>query len=161
NAASGIELDLDLLRKLQLAAEPATLSELRQVAESCRGEFLEGFTLPDAASFDEWTTQQRESGLTGLVLVLEQLSQMEVGRGESNVAITTLRRWLAISPLDEEAHRRLMRLQFAGGDRSGALQTYDLCRALLERELHVAPAAETEALAERIRAGTDQMPPPT
>src|SRR5262245_57324597 len=54
-----------------------------------------------------------------------------------------------------------MRLQFAGGDRSAALQTYDRCRARLERELHVAPAAETEALADRIRANRDQVRPPT
>jgi DNA-binding SARP family transcriptional activator len=155
-AASGVALDLDVLR----TPRTASLSELRRVAACCRGEFLEGFSLPDAATFDEWTTLQREYALRNMELVFDQLSQKETDCGESVDAASTLRRWLAVNPLNEEAHRRLMRVQFAAGDRSAALRTYANCRALLERELHITPAAETESLAERIRAAVKHVRPP-
>src|ERR1700730_23466 len=50
DSASGVELDLDVLRTARAAVRTGTLSELRQVAAHCRGEFLEGFSLPDAAN---------------------------------------------------------------------------------------------------------------
>jgi DNA-binding SARP family transcriptional activator len=161
DTASGVELDLEVLRTSRTLARTGTLNELRQAAACCRGEFLAGFSLPDAANFDEWTTLRRESTLRAMELVWERLSQLESDCGEFNEAASTLRRWLAINPLNEEAYRRLMRLQLAEGDRSAALRTYESCRALLERELHLAPAAETESLAERIRAEGEQMRPST
>jgi DNA-binding SARP family transcriptional activator/tetratricopeptide (TPR) repeat protein len=160
DAASDVALDLDVLRTARTPARTANVSELRRVVACCRGEFLEGFSLPDAANFDEWTTLQRESALRSMEHVFDQLSQLETDCGESDEATSTLRRWLALNPLNEEAHRRLMRVQFAAGDRSAALRTYANCRALLERELHLAPAAETESLAERIRAEGEQLHPP-
>jgi predicted ATPase len=48
-----------------------------------------------------------------------------------------------------------MRLHLAAGDRSVALRAYEACRAVLELELHALPELETDALAERIRAGPD------
>jgi len=39
-----------------------------------------------------------------------------------------------------------MRVLAAGGDRAEAVRAYNQCRDLLQRELAVAPSAETEAL---------------
>jgi DNA-binding SARP family transcriptional activator len=149
--ASQVVLDLSVLRAARTLIRTGTLEQLREAAECCRGEFLESFSLPDAVAFDEWASQQRDSALRDLELVVDRLSQMEIDRGDNHEAIRTLQRWLAISPLNEEAHRRLMRLHFAAGERSAALSAYESCRALLQRELGVAPAPETESLAQRIR----------
>jgi DNA-binding SARP family transcriptional activator len=51
--------------------------------------------------------------------------------GDTSVAHASVQRWLTMSPLNDEAHRRLMRVHFAAGDRSAALRAYEGCRSLL------------------------------
>ena len=58
-----------------------------------------------------------------------------------------------LDPLDEAAHRRLMALLARTGDRAAAIRQYRACVATLERELGVAPLAETTELYEAIRDG--------
>ena len=53
------------------------------------------------------------------------------------------RRRIQLEPLEEVGYRTLMTLQLESGDRGGAVSTYHHCAAVLERELGVAPAAET------------------
>lgn len=61
----------------------------------------------------------------------------------------TTDRWVTLSPLEDRAHRRKIQLALAAGDRVAALRAYDTCREVLQRELGVAPAPETEAIAQR------------
>lgn len=68
------------------------------------------------------------------------------GAGEHDRAIAQLRRSLAIDPLQEEIHRQLMELLLTAGRREEAAQQYQLCRELLERDLGLEPAEQTEAL---------------
>ena len=49
-------------------------------------------------------------------------------------------RAVADNPLDEESHRQLIAALAAGGDRAGALRSYEDCRRLLAAELGIAPA---------------------
>src|SRR5947199_3109643 len=58
------------------------------------------------------------------------------------------------------AHTRLMQLHSALGDRSAALQAFERCRAVLERELSAEPSSETMMLAERIRSQTSPVREP-
>jgi DNA-binding SARP family transcriptional activator len=51
----------------------------------------------------------------------------------------------------ERTHRRLMHLQYNGGDRTGALRQYQRCVAALNDELGVKPEARTKKLYELIR----------
>ena len=154
---SGVELDLHALEAAHRLARtsagdaPEALGTLRRAAERCRGEFLEDLTLPDAPDFDEWAGRRRESWRQQAEGVLDRLSRLLADRGELAEAVETARRWVALNPLNEAAHRRLMRLHLATGDRTAALRAYEACRAILDTELQVAPAPETEALAERIR----------
>jgi len=156
----GLELDLRALEIAQLAGpvgapasdtSTAALTTLRQAAKICRGEFLEGFALPDAPAFDDWAGLQREAWQQKMEYVLGGLSQLQAECGHLAEAAETARQWVALSPLSEDAHRRLMEVHLAAGDRSAALRAFDTCRAMLDQELHVVPAPETEALAERIR----------
>ena len=62
------------------------------------------------------------------------------------------RRQLELEPWREEAHRQLMRVLAASGQRSAALAQYNQCRKTLADELGVEPDAETVALYEQIRS---------
>jgi DNA-binding SARP family transcriptional activator len=141
---SGLQIDLHAL-------DGADLTALQQAADLCRGEFLEGFTLCDAPEFDNWASLQREVCRQKMERVLGGLSQLQAERGQIIEAIETAGRWVSLSPLNEEAHRRLMTLHAAAGNRHAALRAYEICRATLDSELRAVPAPETESLAERIR----------
>jgi DNA-binding SARP family transcriptional activator/predicted ATPase len=139
------------------------LAALTGAAELCRDEFMAGFSLPDAPAFDEWLFFQRESFRQQLAELLQALIAHHRERDAHGEAITYARRWLALDTLHEPAHRELMRLYAAAGQRSAALRQFDECAALLERELGAAPEPETVELHGAIRArrpATPALPPP-
>jgi DNA-binding SARP family transcriptional activator len=55
----------------------------------------------------------------------------------------------------EEAHRELMRCYTAMGERGRAIKHYEDLAELLYEQLDTAPAPETRALYERLRAGEE------
>lgn len=144
-------LDLDVVKRA--LNDQSSLPHLQQAVAVVRSEFLAGFSLPDAVEFDDWLTQQRESWHLRLNDCFHHLSQRQVDGGQLAAAAHTLQQWLTVNPLAERAYRRLMRVQYQQGDRSGALQTFARCRDLLHDELDVDPAPETAVLAKRIRKG--------
>ncbi len=131
------------------------LAQLQAAAALYRGDFLEGFSLSDAPEFDNWMSVQRERWHRHATLIFDWLSQLQFDGGVLAPAIETTARWVAHDPLNEAAHRRLMQLHLAAGNRAAALQAYAMCRALLQRELKAEPAPETQALAKRIRSQTE------
>src|SRR6185295_6699278 len=58
-------------------------------------------------------------------------------------AIQTALRLLSLDPLQEAAHRALMRLYARHGRRASALRQYQVCVEVLQRELGVEPEPET------------------
>lgn len=167
NPASDHESDLHRLAAAHnLARRLATIpaGEARRVAAAqvqhavdlWRGEFLEGFSLRDAPEFDEWLALQREGWRRRLVSILDHLSQAQAEEGLLTAGLDAVGRWIALDPLDERAHRRLIELHLATGNRVAALRAYHACRAVLAKELGAEPAPETEALARRL-----QVAPPS
>lgn len=155
NVEAPNELDLDVL---EVALREDDTSLLRRAAARYRGDFLDGFSLPDAPRFDEWAGYQREYWHRQMNEVFDRLSRTQMDAGEVSSAIKTVLKWRSLAPLQERAHRRLMRLQFIVGDRAAALQTYGHCREVLAEELGVEPAPETGALAARIRREAPSTP---
>jgi predicted ATPase len=117
-----------------------------------RADFLAGFTLPDAPDFDEWQFFQRETLRRSLAGVLIALATAYQEQGDWERAIGSSRRWLALDPLHEPAHRHLMQLYALSGQTAAAQRQYEECVRLLEEELGVAPEEETTALFAAIRA---------
>jgi len=146
---SDYKLDLDAVRAATGDGDDAAL---RRAVDLCRGEFLEGFSLPNAGEFDDWITLQREAWHLRLNDVFDRLSRRQLDGGDPAAAAETLQQWLALNPLEERAYRRLMRAQFQQGDRGGALRTFAHCREVLAQELGVEPSPATGTLAEHIRA---------
>jgi len=123
-------------------------------AVSCyTGDFLAGFSLPDSPVFDEWQFFQTESLRQALATTLERLVRGHSASGDYALAIPYARRWLALDPLHEQAHRHLMRLYTWTDQRTAALRQYQECVRILESELGVEPSAETRRLYEQIRDG--------
>jgi len=72
---------------------------------------------------------------------------------DHSAAIAAAEALLTLDPLAEEVHRALMVIHHRDGRQALALRQYHRCRAILERELGVAPSPETEALRRDLSAG--------
>jgi DNA-binding SARP family transcriptional activator/tetratricopeptide (TPR) repeat protein len=145
-------LDLRLVEaatKTIIANQPDPVS-LQTAVAAYRADFLEGFSLPDAPAFDDWTTFQREYWHHQMNLVFEALSALQAERREFEAGLATTIRWVAHDRLNEAAHRRLIELHFMKGDRPAALQAYANCQAILRAELGIEPTLTTKTLAQRI-----------
>jgi predicted ATPase/DNA-binding SARP family transcriptional activator len=126
---------------------------LGEAVELYQGDFLAGFTLPDSVEFDAWQSLETEALRQELVSALERLVEGHAAQGDVERASAYARRWLAVDPLDEGAHRALMRLYAGSGRMTAALRQYEACAQVLTAELSVSPGRETVDLYERIRAG--------
>ena len=140
-----IACDVHELRKL---IRPGSDAAWQTILGLYAGPLLEGF-LPVSPAFDDW--------LAGMRRVLEADVLDALGRiaddGDSQASLAIAERMLAIDPLREDTHRRLIRCYAEVGRRTDALRIYNDARTLLRRDLDVAPAAETEALIARVRDG--------
>jgi predicted ATPase len=122
-------------------------------------DFMAGFTLRDSPNFDEWQFFQTESLRRELLNVLERLVDIHSSLGEFEPAINYARRWLALDPLHEPAHRYLMKLYTWVDQRSAALRQYRECIRILEQELGVSPLDETTQLYQAIKENREPPPP--
>src|SRR5260370_3052304 len=169
-----LDLDLDVVQQAwqqaqQLSTVPsepqrtALVAQFQPALSLVRGPFLDGFWLREDAPFDEWVLQEQQQWQVRLQLLFDRLSSWQEAAGEQEQARATLTQWLALDPLQEEAYRRLMRVQLALGHATAALQVYDTLLARLAEELRVKPSAATVALAARIPPTAARSPggPPT
>ena len=91
--------------------------------------------------------------------MLRRLVDGLVARGEYAQAVPHARRWLELDPLNESAHRQLIRIYALSGDRAAALEQYRHCVRALSQELGVGPLEETMTLYEQVNDGTLPAPP--
>ncbi len=150
---SNYSVDLDLDRLNTAAQEDTPPDELRSILAVDRGEFLEGFSLPDAPAFDDWISTQRAACFRQLETIYDRLSQHLLSIHESAMAVETSARWVARAPLSEQAYRRLMAAQALNGQRPAALLTYHQLQETLTNELGLQPGRETVLLANSIEQG--------
>lgn len=144
-------------------------AHLSEAAALYAGDFMAGFSLPDSAAFEEWQFFEAERLRRRLAGALQGLIEWHIDRDEIERGIDYGRRWLALDPLHEPAHRRLMQLYAWSGQQSAALRQYQECVRLLKTELDAPPEAATTTLYEAIRtkqltppkrAGSETAPPP-
>ncbi len=127
---------------------------LAEAAALYRGDLLAGFSVRESPDFDEWQIAQAETLHQEAAAALQQLAISASAQGAIDQSIAAARRWVALDPLNEPAHRLLMELYARAGRRSAALRQYHECQRLLQRELGVALQPATTALYERIRSGS-------
>ena len=146
-----VDLDLDWLRTA--AHEDTPPDELRSILSVDRGEFLEGFSLPDAPAFEDWVSIQRGACLRQLETVYDRLSQHLLSVHDSAMAVEISAHWVTRTPFNEQAYRRLMAAQALNGQRPAALLTYHQLQETLKIELGLEPSRETILLANNIDQG--------
>ena len=141
-------LNVDVWAFEKLAAE-STSTALEQAVNLYQGEFLEGLN-PRSATFEDWLMAHcgylRERALTAMSALVEHY--LAAVRYEPAVRLAI--RLSALDPLRESTHRILMTLYAKQGRYGAALKQYRLCREVLQRELKVAPEAETEQLYQQL-----------
>lgn len=146
---------VDVLRFRQLLAAGRAANDLAQVREAValyRGDFLAGFTVKNATTFEEWAAAQREQLREQMLLALQLLLDEAVVRADYASGLDYANQLLAMDPWREIAHRQLMVLHAQSGRRDAALAQFELCRRILVEELGVDPMPETLALHARLLA---------
>lgn len=130
---------------------PPQVQALLAAVNLYQDDFMAGFSLNDCPEFDEWQFFQREELRQTLAQLLTCLTTVYVEQEAYEEALLHARRWLALDPLHEPAHRRLMKLYALAGQQSAAIRQYQECERILDEELGVAPEEETSDLLEAIR----------
>jgi DNA-binding SARP family transcriptional activator/predicted ATPase len=151
------DADVDTRRfEAYLTTTATDLATLASTIALYRGEFLAGFSLPDAEEFSEWVDATRERyrqlALRGMVALAQLLEERHDYAG----ALEVLTRALTLNPLQEDIQRNAMRLEYLAGDRAGAIRRFEQLRRLLDDELGVPPMEETRELYDAII--TDNLP---
>lgn len=148
-----LECDVQQFRHLILhsSATGNTLEALEKAIELYQGDFMHGFTLPDAPDFEEWQFFQSQALRYEFSTALQRLLDGYIAKGAFSEAIGFAHRWLALDNLHEPAHRMLMQLYAWSGQRSAALRQYRDCVRLLKDELDAEPETETVELAAAIQ----------
>ena len=137
----------------QLTSTQEEISRLETAIHLYRDDFMSGFVVADTVPFEDWQNQQVEYFRRSFANALENLVGLLANEGKYETGLPYARRWLAQDPLNESAHRAIMRLLAGKGDRTGAIRQYEACVKLLKDELGISPQPETEETYEAILHG--------
>ena len=143
--AGHVDVDLDELRRALAEPEP---DGWREAIRLYAGELL--------ADVDTgWADTARREVSTSFQQLLADTWARRRHLGDHPGALDIARRWTAVAPFDEAAHRAVLSSLARLGDLAGALRHHDELVVRLAAELGAAPAAETTALADQLRAELD------
>lgn len=110
-----------------------------------REDLLEGW-------YPDWCLYERERLQNIWLAIVDKLMDYCEVKGSFELGLAYGARILRKDRARERTHRRLMRLAYLAGDRTGALRQYQRCVLALEEELGVKPAKRTEDLYRAILA---------
>ena len=139
--ASSVVVDLhEVIRQVEAVLEllPAAPSPSR-LEERLALELL-----PDWS--DDWLTLKRDRWDQTRLHALERLAKHLLDEERFLDALQTALGAVAIEPIREAAHRIVIEVHIAEGNVASALQHYNRYRALLQRELGVAPSPRMAGL---------------
>lgn len=148
---------LSVEEDIEEISDPADYEPLEEAIQLYRDDFLAGFTLPDSTLFDSWQSQQKEALHNDIVRALSHVVDGYHRLGEIDTAIKYALRWLAVDPLNENVHLRLMQLYVANGQRTAALRQYEECVRLLEDEMGIEPHSDINQFYDNIKAGESEL----
>ena len=154
---SGVTLWVDVVEfsnKIEDAMQADNINLFLEAVDLYQGDFLEGFSVPNAFEYESWQSTQQVRLREVLVFALQKVSQHWTKQGDFDQAINATRRIVDVEPWREEAHRHLMELFASNGDRAAALAQFEICCKAMADELDLEPSPETVALMEEIRDGS-------
>lgn len=124
--------------------EPALAQTVEDAVQLYRGDLLEGW-------YQDWCLCERERLQSHYLIMLDKLMGYCEAHERYETGLAYGLRALRYDRARESTHRRLMRLHYLAGDRTGALRQYEHCGAALREELGVKPSRITVALYEQMR----------
>ncbi|NJC97527.1 MAG: hypothetical protein C3F07_15485 [Anaerolineales bacterium] len=160
NTASDHWLDVTGFTQ-NLESQNTSIEEKEKAASLYRGSFLEGFSVENSPTFDEWALLTRERLARLALTSLHTLAENYEEQREYEKAQSFVWRQLQLEPWEESAHQQLMRVLALSGQRGAALAQYESCCRLLKQGLDVEPSEETKELYEQIRDGILRTLKPT
>ncbi len=134
-------LAVDVLEFERLARSRVP-SELRQAAALFKGDLLAALEI-HAPAFNEWLELERERLRSLFVQAIDHLLETEPDYDLAH-------QLLALDPLSEGAHRALMRHYAEQSQWTLAMRQFEVCAAILKRELGANPELATCKLRDRI-----------
>ena len=151
-----IRLDVEEFRRQAAEARSEkTNTGLFERAIACYG----GGLLPEDL-YEDWTEPDRENLHALYIQILMDLGQLYESVGNLEMAVDRLQQLLHVDPVNEEAHRLLMRMYAQLGSRHRALLQYQTCRQNLKDTLGVDPEDLTESLYRDIIEGRIKISTP-
>jgi DNA-binding SARP family transcriptional activator/tetratricopeptide (TPR) repeat protein len=152
--SNAVDVDAGMFEELVADGTPGALE---RAGELYRGDLLEGLVLAEPA-FEEWLLAERERLRELAVDALTKLLAHQMREPATQRAIQTAMRLLAFEPLQEAVHRTLMRLYAREDRRAAALKQYQICVAVLQRELGAEPEPETRSLYQKLLQRPERAP---
>ncbi|MCC6457160.1 MAG: tetratricopeptide repeat protein [Caldilineaceae bacterium] len=144
DASLDYEYDVELfLRHVEAgnaASDPAAQIEAYTLALSYYG----GSYLPDTEA--TWSYLERERLRQIYLDTALCLAQCTFQSGANDTALEWCQRVLIEDSCLEDAHRLIMRIYAATGNRAGVARQYTLCQRALQEEIDAPPSAQTEEL---------------
>ena len=145
-AEAAVDLDVHRLEALAAAGDWAGAAAL-----AC-GEFLEGFSVPDAPEFEDWLAAERLAWQRRCVEVLAKRAHALERAGRTAEGAEAADRALALDPLSDAAAAAAVYAHAVAGERGAALAVYDRYAARLADQIGGEPSAALRSLAERVRS---------
>jgi DNA-binding SARP family transcriptional activator len=139
DAASRCSLDQ---ANQELSADQISL--LETAVELYKGDLLEGI-------YEDWCLYERERLRLAFLNILIRLMDHHSSKGNYAHGLEYGQRILTLDPTRERIHRQVMMIHWLAGNREAALLQYRSCCEVLQNELSLKPAQETQHLYETIK----------
>jgi predicted ATPase/DNA-binding SARP family transcriptional activator len=149
---TGWLVDLADLPELLASGDGRAAERLRSLAGT---ELLAGLAVAGAPGFDEWLGNERRRVDRAITEGMGACARAMAAHDPER-ALSIARDLLALDPLDEAAHRLVMKLLDTTGRRAAALAQYETCRLILADELGVDPSPQTVVLRDRLLRADSQ-----
>ena len=143
-ADGAVELDVEQLAALAARGDWAGAATL------VTGEFLEGFSVPEAPSFDDWLGAERAEWRRRSVDVLLKLAHELERAGHVADAVEHSRRALVLDPHSEAAAAAAIHALALTGERGQALETFRAFEERLRSDIGAEAGEPLRTLAARV-----------
>jgi len=137
-------LESDVLA-FEAACDDGSIVACERAVELYRGKFLADIDLEPEAIQDWLLIERRRFEDRFLVTAQKLLTHYEQTAADDRVQLIA-DRLLATDPVDESAHRALMRIYASQSRRAAIVRQFDVCRDTLHSRLDVAPSQATRDL---------------
>jgi two-component SAPR family response regulator len=149
NRQDDYEYDVDLfLTKVAEARRATSLSA--KLAAYCSGiELYQGDYLPEVEGI--WVLAERDRLSQTYIGALLECAELQLAQEDKEAALSYAQRAVEADPFSEQAHRLVMRVYAAMGNRTALIRQFDRCREVLRQELDASPSPETIRLFQALR----------